>query len=295
MCTARCEGAELVVNLVGILAERRAGDFQRIHAEGAGRDRAAGGGGRRAAAGACLGDRRRPGQPEPLRQQQGGGRAGGAGGVSRRRRSCGPRSCSGRRTSSSTASPPWRRCLPVMPVICRATPVPAGLCRRRGGCGDGRRWRGADARRRAVRAGRPARLDLPRDAGLDPCSRRGATGRWSTVPMGLARLQASAAGAAAGQAADPRSASDAAAGQRGGAPACRGWRSWGSCRRRWSWWCRPISRGSGRAGGDAMLPPEAKIGPQSGPISSTVCADILISERVIGDRGFRTVIAVLTA
>jgi NADH dehydrogenase len=30
------EGAELVVNLVGILAERRAGDFERIHADGAG-------------------------------------------------------------------------------------------------------------------------------------------------------------------------------------------------------------------------------------------------------------------
>jgi uncharacterized protein YbjT (DUF2867 family) len=31
------EGADLVVNLVGILAERRSGDFQRVHAEGAGR------------------------------------------------------------------------------------------------------------------------------------------------------------------------------------------------------------------------------------------------------------------
>jgi uncharacterized protein YbjT (DUF2867 family) len=31
------EGADLVVNLVGILAQRRRGDFQRIHAEGAGR------------------------------------------------------------------------------------------------------------------------------------------------------------------------------------------------------------------------------------------------------------------
>jgi len=31
------EDADLVVNLVGVLAERRAGDFQRIHAEGAGR------------------------------------------------------------------------------------------------------------------------------------------------------------------------------------------------------------------------------------------------------------------
>jgi NADH dehydrogenase len=31
------EGADLVVNLVGILAERRSGDFQRIHTEGAGR------------------------------------------------------------------------------------------------------------------------------------------------------------------------------------------------------------------------------------------------------------------
>ncbi len=31
------EGADLVVNLIGILAERRAGDFQRVQAEGAGR------------------------------------------------------------------------------------------------------------------------------------------------------------------------------------------------------------------------------------------------------------------
>jgi uncharacterized protein YbjT (DUF2867 family) len=31
------EGAQLAVNLVGILAERRAGDFQRVHADGAGR------------------------------------------------------------------------------------------------------------------------------------------------------------------------------------------------------------------------------------------------------------------
>jgi NADH dehydrogenase len=31
------DGADLVVNLVGILAERRRGDFQRVHAEGAGR------------------------------------------------------------------------------------------------------------------------------------------------------------------------------------------------------------------------------------------------------------------
>src|ERR1700761_5019704 len=31
------EGAGVVVNLVGILAERHGGDFQRIHAEGAGR------------------------------------------------------------------------------------------------------------------------------------------------------------------------------------------------------------------------------------------------------------------
>jgi NADH dehydrogenase len=31
------DGADLVVNLAGILAERRSGDFQRIHAEGAGR------------------------------------------------------------------------------------------------------------------------------------------------------------------------------------------------------------------------------------------------------------------
>src|SRR4051794_4832933 len=31
-----CEGAEVAINLLGILAERRSGDFRRIHAEGAG-------------------------------------------------------------------------------------------------------------------------------------------------------------------------------------------------------------------------------------------------------------------
>src|SRR5579875_1640258 len=35
--TRAAEGADLVVNLVGILAERRHGDFRRIQAEGAGR------------------------------------------------------------------------------------------------------------------------------------------------------------------------------------------------------------------------------------------------------------------
>ncbi|MBV8912721.1 MAG: complex I NDUFA9 subunit family protein [Acetobacteraceae bacterium] len=31
-----CEGADVVINLIGILAERRAGDFRRVHADGAG-------------------------------------------------------------------------------------------------------------------------------------------------------------------------------------------------------------------------------------------------------------------
>jgi len=45
------EGAEVVVNLVGILAEARSGDFQRVHAQGAERiARAAAGGGTRALA-----------------------------------------------------------------------------------------------------------------------------------------------------------------------------------------------------------------------------------------------------
>ena len=59
-------GADVVVNLVGILFERKPGDFQRIQAEGAGRvARLAAAAGVRAA-GACLGDRRRPGSAEPL-------------------------------------------------------------------------------------------------------------------------------------------------------------------------------------------------------------------------------------
>ena len=58
----------------------------------------------------CLGDRRRREFAVGLRPRQGRGREGGAGGAGRTRRSSGRRSCSGRRTTSSTSSPRWRAC-----------------------------------------------------------------------------------------------------------------------------------------------------------------------------------------
>jgi uncharacterized protein YbjT (DUF2867 family) len=59
------EGAAIVVNLVGVLSERRRGDFTRIQAEGAGRV-APGDRGGRAAYGACVGDRRERGRAGAL-------------------------------------------------------------------------------------------------------------------------------------------------------------------------------------------------------------------------------------
>ena len=53
------EGADMVVNLVGILAERHAGDFQRVQAEGAGAHCPRGGVAGSGAHGAALGDRGR--------------------------------------------------------------------------------------------------------------------------------------------------------------------------------------------------------------------------------------------
>ena len=71
----------------------------------------------RRAAGACVGDRRRrefrrrstrAARPQARRR---------CSKPCRRPRSSAPRSCSGRRTISSTASPRWRGCQPVLPLI----------------------------------------------------------------------------------------------------------------------------------------------------------------------------------
>ena len=166
-----------------------AGDFQRIHAEGAGRvARLA------AAAGVARlvqmsAHRRRSGEPGAVCVEQGGRRAGGAGGVSR---GDDPASVDGvrrRRTSCSTASPPWRSVLPVMPVIAGATrfqpvyvgdvadAVMAGLLR-------------ADAPRRArIELGGPRVLTM-RELLAYVLAETGRHRPLMTVPMWLARLQA---------------------------------------------------------------------------------------------------------
>ncbi len=79
------EGADLVVNLVGILAERRRGDFQRIQAEGAGlvaRHAAAAGVGALVQVSAIGAD---PASPSAYAASKGRGRAGRAGGIPARR------------------------------------------------------------------------------------------------------------------------------------------------------------------------------------------------------------------
>ncbi len=78
------EGAALVVNLVGILAERRAGDFTRVQAEGAGRIAtlsAAAGVSRMVQISAIGAD---PASPSLYAPHQGGGRGRRAGRVARR-------------------------------------------------------------------------------------------------------------------------------------------------------------------------------------------------------------------
>ena len=69
------EGASVVVNLVGILAERRAGDFQRLQAEGCRAGSQARRRGRCVAPGPDVGDRGVGAEPVEIRAQQGGGEA----------------------------------------------------------------------------------------------------------------------------------------------------------------------------------------------------------------------------
>ena len=234
-----------------------AGDFQRVHAEGAGARRARCRRRGRArlvhvsAIGADPASPSRYARPRARASRRCARR-------SRRRRSCGPRWCSGRRTSSSTASPRWRRCCPFMPVICGRHPVSAGLCRRRGGRGDGR----AGAAR--TRPGATYELGGPRVwtfrellAYMLHETGGAADGRY---PDGLG----AAAGAACcellpGKLFTPRSVADAAARQRRRARRCRGWSSWASCRRRWNWSCRDTCAATGpEAASERMLPEELK-------------------------------------
>ena len=138
------EGADLVVNLVGILAEREPGDFQRMQ------PRAPGG---VAAAAAAAGVARLvqisaigadPASPSRYGRSKAAGRG----------RRCGRRFPAATILRPSIVFGPEDQFFnrfaahgadaAVHAGDRRRDPVPAGLCRRRGGCGDG----GAGARRR---------------------------------------------------------------------------------------------------------------------------------------------------
>ena len=100
---AAADGADAVVNLVGILFPSGKQTFKSVQDEGARHVAEAATSGRRARAGACVGDRRECRRALGLCAQQGGRRG------TRSNRSmptpsfCGRPSCSGRRTISSTA------------------------------------------------------------------------------------------------------------------------------------------------------------------------------------------------
>ena len=99
------EGAQVVVNLVGILFERRPGDFRRIQGEAPGalaRAAAAAGVEALVQVSAIGAD---PDSPSLYAQSRRRARPG-YGRASRRRPSSAPPWCSGPRTGSSTASPP---------------------------------------------------------------------------------------------------------------------------------------------------------------------------------------------
>ncbi len=114
------DGADVVVNLVGILAERAAGDFSRIQAEGAGRVArlAAAAGVTRLVQVSAIGAI--AASPAQYARNKAEGEA-----LVRRhfpaRPCCGHRWCSGRRTSSSTASRALAMMSPIMPVIAGAS------------------------------------------------------------------------------------------------------------------------------------------------------------------------------
>ena len=114
---AAAQGADAVINLVGILFPSGKQTFTAVQDEGARHvaEAARAAGAQRA--GACLGDRRRTRiRPPSMRAAK-----------RKARRRCGRcfptpsssgrRSCSGRRTISSTASPRWRGIAPALPLI----------------------------------------------------------------------------------------------------------------------------------------------------------------------------------
>ena len=206
------DGADLVVNTVGILAERRSGDFQRIHAEGAGlvaRLAAAAGVARLVHISAIGAD---PHAASRYAATKGIGEAmlreafAGAT-ILRPSLVFGPEDALFNRFAGDGAP------AAVHAGDLRRYAVPAGLCRRRGRRGDGRTG-AAGCRRRGLRTRRTARLAVPRTAGLHPEGDRAeaADGRYAD---GHCAVAGALHGTGARQAADPRSVADAAAGQRG--------------------------------------------------------------------------------
>ena len=183
------EGAELVVNLVGILAERRAGDFQRVQAEGPGTDRAGGGGGGRFADGAGVGDRGGCGRATSLYART---KAAGEAAV----RAALPGAVVLRPSLVFGAEDKFFNRFGAMAMTAAGdagdrggVAVPAGVCGRRGGCGGGGAGRGRMRWGGLYELGGPRVYTFRELLTYILHETRRHRPLWE-VPMGLARLQA---------------------------------------------------------------------------------------------------------
>ena len=183
------EGAEAVVNLVGILAKAGAADLRRRARGGRPRRRQGRPRGRRQDPGARLGDRRGQAGEIQLRAHQGGRRGGRAAGVSGRRH---PAPVAGVRAGGRALQPLRRHgALLAVPAADRRRQdeVPAGLRRRRGR-GDRRRLR-----RQGPSPGRSTSWAGPRSSPSASCSTRrqewsGRKRRYLRIPFWAAKLGA---------------------------------------------------------------------------------------------------------
>ena len=225
------EGADLIVNLVGVLAEKKAGDFQRLQAEGPGliaRGAAAGGAKRMvqiSAIGADSGSPSLYGRTKAAGEQA--ARAAFAGTTVLR-----PSLVFGEEDKFFNRFGTMAMYSPIMPVISgdsRFQPVYVGDVADAVMAGLER----DDTPGKTFELGGPARLQLSRVAGVDFARNPAASGahRHST---GDRTFPGTDRRDGARQAIYARPAHHAGAGQRGGRGARRAWRRWASCRPLWS-------------------------------------------------------------
>ena len=257
---APSQDADLVVNLVGILVENRKRRFPAHPRRGRGADRAV-----RSAAGAasgwCMCRRSAPIPTSPSLYGASKGRGEAA------VRAAFPRATILRPSIVFGPEDKFFNRFGMMAQVapsCRSWPA-----RRASSRSMSATWRMRCSRRRNgwtrpgrdLRAGRPARVDLPRNPCLHPRGDASAPSAWSNIPPGLARLQASVLEVLPGKPLTRDQLLNAASATMSCRPGCRGWPNWASCRPRSSSWCRAICAGFGPAANARTMNRKSRLGP----------------------------------